>query len=97
VSTVQGAVQRVATWQKPVFMDYLPGPGSHSRFPQCPSSVEGADVQVTVPRGATRQKPVLWLTCQVAAPIARFHRVPVEGAGVQGTVPCGATRQEPVL
>jgi hypothetical protein len=41
---------------------------------------------VAVPHVATRQKPVLWLTCQVAAPVAGFHSIPVEGAGVQGAV-----------
>ncbi len=52
---------------------------------------------MAVPRVATRQKPVLWLTCQVAAPIAGFRSVPVEGASVQGAVLLLATRQKPVL
>jgi hypothetical protein len=64
-------------------------------FPPFP--VEGAGIQVAVPRVAMRQKPVSWLTCQVPAPVAGFHSVPIEGAGVQRAIPPVATRQKPVL
>ncbi len=72
------------------FMAFLPGPGSHSMFPHCPS--RGAGVPVSVPRVAPRQKPVLRITCQVPVLTAFVYRVAVEGAGVQRAVRI-ATRQ----